>query len=148
MKSYLFKLSLSLLLLITASFFCAAQSADDIVFENSTQKFKKVAEGHQLTFKYIFSYSGKESLTIIQPKVDCSCTEVILPEEKIKSGKTYTIIIKFDTNDKIGWQEREVMIQFYNIITDTLYFEQQLVFKGVVKASKATKEAYKASKKK
>jgi hypothetical protein len=147
MKSYLFKLSLSLLLFITASFFCAAQTADDIKFEKETQKFKKVDEGHQLTFNYVFSYSGKETLTIIEPKVDCSCTEVILPEEKIEPNKTYTIIIKFDTHDKIGWQERKVNIQFVSISMDSKAIEKILIFKGMIKASKATKESYKANQK-
>lgn len=143
MKSYLFRLSLSLLLYLTASFFCAAQSADDIHFKKSTLKFKKVDEGLQLTFNYDFQYSGKEPLTIIEPKVDCSCTEVILPEGKIETGKTYTITIKFDTNDKIGWQERNVLIQFTSDLMDSQSISKTLIFKGMIKASKATKEAYK-----
>ena len=148
MKSSLFKLSLSLLLFLTASFFCSAQSVKDIVFETTTQKFKKVAEGIPLTFTYNFKYLGNMPITITPPKVDCSCTEVILPKGKIESNKTYTIIIKFDTNDKIGWQERTVLIQFVSDINATQVLDVKLIFKGMIKASKATKEAYKANKKK
>lgn len=147
MKSYLFRLSLSLLLFITASFFCAAQTADEIKFEKTTQKFRKLDEGHQVTLNYVFTYSGNEILTIIPPEVDCSCTKVILPKGKIEPKKTYTITIKFDTNDKIGWQEREVLIQFFSDLMDSNFIEKKLVFKGMVKASKSTKETYKKGKK-
>lgn len=136
------------MLFLATSFFCIAQTTTDITFEKSTQKFKKLDEGHQVTLNYVFNYSGNEILTIIPPKVDCSCTQVILPEGKIVPGKTYTITIKFDTNDKIGWQEREVIIQFTSDIMDSNVIEKKLVFKGIVKASKATKKAYKANQKK
>jgi hypothetical protein len=148
MKSNLFRLGLSLLLFITASFFCSAQSVDQIKFKNPTHKFKKVAEGHQLVFTYNFSYSGTDQLTILEPKVDCSCTEVILPKEKIKAGKIYSIIIKFDTHHKIGWQEREVLIQFTTDIKKKSTIDKKITFKGMIKASKPTKEAYKANKRK
>lgn len=146
MKSNLFKNSLSLLLILVASF-SFSQTSDDIKFEKTTQKFMRVDEGHQLTFTYNFTYAGENDLNIIPPKIDCSCTSVILPEGKIKSNSTNTITIKFDTNDKIGYQEREVLIQFVSNTMDSS-IDKKLVFKGVVKASKATKEAYKKNKKK
>ena len=147
MKSYLFKINLSLLLILVASF-SFAQIADDIHFEKTTQKFMRVDEGHQITLTYNFTYSGQFDLTIVPPKVDCSCTTIILPEGKIKPNSTNTIIIKFDTKGKIGYQEREVNIQFVSDLMDSRFIEKKLIFKGVVKASKATKKAYKLNKKK
>ena len=146
MKSILFKINLSLLLILVASF-SFAQTSADITFEKTTQKFKRVDEGHRLTFTYSFFYSGKINLSIISPKVDCSCTTVILPEGKIKPNSKNTITIKFDTKDKIGYQEREVVIQFVSDTMDSRSIDKKLVFKGVVKASQATKEAYKKNKK-
>jgi hypothetical protein len=147
MKRNLFKNSLSLLLILVASF-SFAQKSDEISFEKSTQKFIKVDEGHQLTFTYNFTYTGKIDLSIVPTKVDCSCTTVLLSTEKIKPGSTNTITIKFDTNDKIGYQEREVSIQFISDAMDSRSIYKKLVFKGVVKASKATKKASKLNKKK
>jgi hypothetical protein len=147
MKSNLFKNSLSLLLILVASF-SFAQTSDEISFEKTTQKFIKVDEGHQLTFTYNFSYTGKNDLNIIPPKVDCSCTTVLLPEGNIKPNTTNAITIKFDTNDKIGYQEREVTIQFVSDAMDSKSIDKKLIFKGVIKASKATKKAYKLNKKK
>jgi hypothetical protein len=147
MKSNLFRLSLNLLLILAASF-CFGQNPNEIKFEKPVQKFRKVDEGHQLTFTYFFTYFGKEKLSIIPPKVDCSCTKVILPKGEIESEKTYFIVIKFDTKDKIGYQEREVTLQFVSDKMDSTSIEKKITFKGVVKASKATKKAYKENKKK
>lgn len=105
----------------------------------------RVDEGHQITLTYNFTYNGTIPLSIMPPKVDCSCTVVILPENKIEPNSTNAIIIKFDTKDKIGYQEREVLIQFTSDAMDSRSIDVTLIFKGVVKASKATKEAYKNS---
>ena len=147
MKSNLFKIYLSLLLSLVASF-SFGQTSEDILFEQSTQKFVRSAEGRQITLIYSFTYVGKTYLKIIPPKVDCSCTEVILPENNIQPNSTNTVIIKFDTSDKIGWQERHVILNFTCDQIQGEPIEKKLTFKGSVKASKATKAAYKENKKK
>ncbi len=147
MKSNLFKINLSLLLLLVASF-CFAQSSDDLQFEKTTQKFIKVDEGHQITLTYNFTYTGQVDLKITPPKVDCSCTEVVLPGNKIQPNSTNSIKIKFDTSNKIGWQERDVILQFTSDLMNSQSIEKKLTFRGMVKASKATKAAYKANKRK
>ena len=105
----------------------------------------RVDEGHQITLNYIFAYKGKIPLHILEPKVDCSCTQVLYPKENIKSDSTYSITIKFNTTNKIGWQERDVIIQFISETKNDSDISQKLTFKGMVKASKATKAAYKLS---
>jgi hypothetical protein len=146
MKSYLFKINLSLLLILVASF-SFAQISSDIKFDKTVRKFKKVDEGHILTFTYTFTYSGEFKLNIIPPKVDCSCTIVKLPEGDIQPNSTNTITIKFDTKDKIGYQLREVELHFVSDMMDSRAIEKKLYFKGVVKASQATKKAFKEKKK-
>ena len=106
----------------------------------------KVDEGHQITLEYRFTYSGEFPLTIVPPKVDCSCTEVILPDTDILPNSTYTIKIKFDTKDKIGYQEREVYLHFVSDLMDSRFIEKKLVFKGMVKPTKETKSKYKKNK--
>ena len=108
----------------------------------------RVDEGHQITLTYNFTYSGTFPLSIIPPTVDCTCTEVVLPKDKIQPQSSNVIKIKFDTNGKIGFQERDVVIQFVSDAMDSRSIEKKIVFKGVVKASKATKESYKLNKKK
>ena len=135
-----------MLLLLVASF-SFAQKNSPITFKNSTQKFKKVDEGKQVELVYKFSNYGKFVLNIIPPEVDCSCTEIIIPEYGITAGAKDSIIIKFDTNDKIGWQEHNIILQFKaDLLPKPI--EKRITFKGMVKASKATKEAYKLNQKK
>jgi hypothetical protein len=145
LKNKFFKILLSLLLILVASF-SFGQNSDLIKFEKTTQKFMRTDEGHQITLNYPFTYIGEIPLHILEPKVDCSCTEVVYNKETIKPNSTDTITIKFNTADKIGWQERDVIIQFISDIKDSKTLDQKLTFKGAVKASKATKAAYKLSK--
>lgn len=142
MKSNLFKVSLSLLLLTVASFSFAQKEAD-IKFEKLKQTFKKIEEGHQVTLNYIFTYSGTLPLTILPPEVDCSCTSVILPKDKIEPNTTYTIVVKFDTKDKIGYQDRDIVIQFVSDAMDSRTIKKTITFKGMVKATKESKAKYK-----
>ena len=146
MKSYLFKINLSLLLILVASF-SFGQKADPITFEKRTQKFGKVNEGKVIELVYRYHNYGKHVLSINPPKVDCSCTEVIIPD-KIRSGGKDSLTIKFNTKDKIGFQERTVVLQFVNALNPSTPIEKKITFKGTIIASKETKRIYKENKKK
>ncbi|MCB9360099.1 MAG: DUF1573 domain-containing protein [Flavobacteriales bacterium] len=142
MLSNFIKFSLSLLLFSVAGF-SFSQTAEDIVFEKSIQKFMKVDEGHQITLTYNFTYKGVTPLQLLSPKVDCDCTSVEIPKEDIKQNNSYQIIVHFNTNDKIGFQERPIKLTFLST-ENNLKIEKEIVFKGMVKASKETKEKYKS----
>ena len=147
MKSLLFKFSISLLLVSVASF-SFSQRSEEITFLNRVQKFPKTNEGSILRFNYIFNYTGNISLSILPPEVDCSCTTVLLPKNNIQLNSIDTIKVSFDTNHKIGYQERNIIIKFITEKSGPPVIEKEIIFKGVVKASQATKKAYKLSKKK
>lgn len=144
MKSKLFKINLSLLLLLVASF-SFAQNPDDLQFEKTTQKFKRVDEGQQVTLTYNFTYSGKVNLTMSPPQVDCSCTEVILSKSEIKPNSKNSLQVKFNTKDKIGWQERAITLSFISVQHRSI--EKKIIFKGAVKATRASKKAYRLRRK-
>ena len=136
------KFSLSLLLFSVAGF-SFSQNTEDIVFDKLIQKFMKVDEGHQITLTYNFTYSGETPLQLISPKVDCDCTSVEIPEEDITQNNSYKIIVHFNTKDKIGFQERPIKLIFLSTTDRNVKTEKEIVFKGMVKASKETKEKYK-----
>tara|TARA_R110001592_G_scaffold126028_2_gene336544 strand:+ start:2668 stop:3102 length:435 start_codon:yes stop_codon:yes gene_type:complete len=142
MLSNFIKFSLSLLLFSVAGF-SFAQTAEDIVFEKSTQKFRRVDEGLQITLTYNFTYKGKTPLQLISPKVDCDCTSVEIPEEDIIPNNSYKVIVHFNTKDKIGFQERPIKLTFLSTTDRNKKIEKEIVFKGMVKASKETKAKYK-----
>ncbi len=141
MNNNLFKLTLSLLLLLVASF-SFGQNPKEIVFEKKVHRFKKVDEGKVLTFKYIFNYTGKYPLTILPPKVDCSCTEVLLPKQPILPNTSDTVTVIFNTKDKMDYQVRDVKLHFISDLMDSTYIEKKITFKGMVKATEATKAIY------
>lgn len=135
------KIKLSLLLILATSFSFAQKS--EFQFEKTKQSFKKVAEGEIVTLDYYFEYLGKDTLIMLPPEVDCSCTEVELKNaDKIIPHQKYVLQVVFNTNDKIGYQEREVGLIFV-AQSSKKQLKQKLIFRGVVKASKATKEKYK-----
>lgn len=105
----------------------------------------KVDEGHQITLTYNFTYNGKIPLQLISPKVDCDCTSVEIPEENIIQSNTYKIIVRFDTKDKIGFQERPIHLTFLSKENNNLKINKTIIFKGMVKASKETKAKYKSN---
>ncbi|MDF1673968.1 MAG: DUF1573 domain-containing protein [Vicingaceae bacterium] len=131
------------MLLLTVASFSFSQKEADIKFEKLKQTFKKVEEGHQVTLNYIFTYSGTIPLTFLPPEVDCSCTSVILPKDKIEPNTTDTILVKFDTKDKIGYQDRDIEIQFVSDAMDSRTIKKTITLKGIVKATKESKAKYK-----
>ncbi|MCB0403077.1 MAG: DUF1573 domain-containing protein [Flavobacteriales bacterium] len=145
MKSYLFKLSLNLLLILVAGFSFAQTSP--VKFEKKALSFGKVQEGEAVRLTYYFRNLGKHVLSIVPPQVDCSCTEVVIPETNIAGGARDSVVVLFNTNDKIGYQQREVMLQFTSDFMDSQSINEKIIFKGVVKATDATKERYKDGKK-
>lgn len=134
---------ISLLLLLTTSFSFAQKNI--LEFKQKKQSFQKVAEGEIITLSYYFDYHGEDTLTMLPPKVDCTCTEVELVNATIFQNQTNLIRVTFSTDQKIGYQEREIDLIFMSTTTNKKY-EQKLIFKGVVKASKSTKENYKHNK--
>lgn len=127
--------------MLTTSFSFAQKI--ELQFEKTKQSFKKVNEGAIVTLDYYFEYFGNDTLSMLSPEVDCSCTEIKLENaDKIIPNQKHSLQVIFNTNDKIGYQEREVGLIF-TTKKSTNQLKQKLIFRGVVKASKATKEKYK-----
>lgn len=132
--------------MLVASFsFC---QTDVVKFDKKSIKFSKVDEGKKITLTYHFRNLGKHTLTLLPPEVDCSCTEVTIPENTIAGGDRDSIVVHFDTKDKIGYQERDVKLNFVSDFMDGKSIEKKITFKGVVKTSKTTKEVFKTNNRK
>ena len=104
--------------------------------DKKTLKFDKVNEGELVTLLYTFTNESNQPVIFKDFKTACHCTKAILPKTPITPNQKGEIKITFDTNKKIGYQERIV-----TIITNL--GEYELKFKGVVNASKETIEEYK-----
>jgi hypothetical protein len=118
--------------------FC--QKNTSLYFQDKIIKFEKVEEGELLEFEFPFTNKGNESVVFLDYKTTCTCTRTIFPKEPIQPNAAGKIIVIFNTNNKIGYQQREV-----EIITSKGNYT--LVFKGIVKATKETKEEFRKGKK-
>lgn len=134
-KYILFK---GLLLFSVSLSFC--QKNTSVFFEKKVIKFEKVDEGKLLEFEFPLINKGNEPVVFFDYITSCPCTKAILPKEPMPPKTESKIIETFDTNNKIGYQQREVEI----VTSDGKY---TLIFKGVVKASLETKEEFRRSKK-
>lgn len=70
----------------------------------------KIVEGDTLFIDYTFTNTGEAPLIISNYEVACSCTEVIFPQEPILPGKEGNIKVSFDSDDKIGYQDRTISL--------------------------------------
>ena len=98
-----------LTILILNSALSIAQQAE-FKFQDKVQRLGKVIEGEIIESSFSFTNVGDEPLIITDCEVACECTEVIFPKEPILPGESKEIIVKFDTNGKIGYQDRTITI--------------------------------------
>ena len=100
---------LLLLIFIFNSALGYAQQAE-LKFSDKIHRFGKVIEGEQLQYNYQFTNNGDAPLVFLKYEVACPCTIAIMPEAPILPGEDSNILLKFDTTDKIGYQDRTVKI--------------------------------------
>jgi len=74
-------------------------------------KFPKTAEGILLKHTYLVTNTGDAPLIILDYKVSCSCTKVILPTKPILPGETFDLVVTFDTNGKYNFQDRIIYLK-------------------------------------
>lgn len=103
MKKYcLFFISL----LLTLSFFAQPK----VELANKTYKFPKTKEGVQLKHTYQLKNTGDSPLLLENHEVACPCTKAKFPKTPVLPNQTVDIIVTFDTNHKIGWQDRIITL--------------------------------------
>jgi len=75
-----------------------------------TIKFPPTQEGEVLKFSYEVKNTGKAPLEIYSAETECSCTEVILPVDKILPGNFGIVKVIFDTKGKYYSQNRLIYL--------------------------------------
>lgn len=94
------------------TFSTAAAFSQSAVFSVNYRiaKFPKTKEGRLLHYTYLVTNKGKAPLRIYDAKVECSCTQVELPEDEIMPGEKAKIEVYFDTNGKYFFQDRLIIL--------------------------------------
>ena len=98
------------LIIILNSAFLVVQEAEFSFAQKTSHKFEKTKAGPTLSHEFKFTNSGDAPLIITDYKVACKCTRAIFKKEPIMPGETSSIHIEFDTEGKIGWQDRVIEI--------------------------------------
>lgn len=114
-------ISISLLFSIN----CIAQPK--LVFSDAKKNFGFVKQGKLIEMKFEFSNEGNQPLVLTESKVECSCTEVVLPKDPIMPKQKSFVLIKFNTLTVFDRQDRIVEIQ-----SNASNNPQKIRFKGVV----------------
>lgn len=98
------------LVFILSSAAAFAQTAEFKFNTPRNLKLAKVPEGEVVAFEYQFTNKGDAPLIISKIEVACPCTKFEYPKTPIKPGETGTIKVTFDTDGKIGYQDRTLLI--------------------------------------
>lgn len=97
------------LILLLNSALASAQVAE-FSFSDPNLRLPKTPEGKVLTFEYPFTNKGTAPLVISEIKVQCTCTKFEFPKEPVMPGASGVIKVTFDTNGKIGYQDRILQV--------------------------------------
>ena len=99
----------------------------NIKFEDKTKRFDRVKAGELLSFDFLYENAGDAPLIISEIKVTCPCTKFTYSKSPLPPGQKDTIHVTFDTNKKIGYQDRTL-----EIYSNSKRSPDKISFKGMV----------------
>ena len=79
-------------------------------FTDTKYSFGKIKEGDIVKHAYHFTNAGKAPLFISKAEVSCGCTVPSFPKEAIPPGGEGDIMVQFDSHNKSGHQQKNVLI--------------------------------------
>ncbi len=84
--------------------------AQKVEIDKKTIKFPKTKEGILLKHKYKITNVGNAPLLLDKYEVACSCTKATFPKTPILPNQSVDVFVTFDTNHKIGFQDRIISL--------------------------------------
>jgi hypothetical protein len=79
-------------------------------FVTEEHDFGKLGQGEKVSFTFKFKNVGKSNLIISDAKATCGCTVADYPRTPVKPGEESGIVITFNTEGKIGIQNKAVTL--------------------------------------
>ena len=79
-------------------------------FSETVHDFGQIKEGDVVTHTFNFTNTGEAPLIIQDAKASCGCTVPSYPKEPIPAGGSGEIVVKFDSSNKPGVQNKTVTI--------------------------------------
>lgn len=96
-------------------------------FDQEVYEFGQVSQGEKVIHDFTFTNIGKADLIITSAQGSCGCTVPEYPQHPIKPGEKGIIHVVFDTNGKIGKQNKTV-----TLVANTIPNTKVLALKGEV----------------
>lgn len=79
-------------------------------FENIVYEFGEITQGEKVQTTFKFTNSGEVDLIISDAKGSCGCTVPVYPRNPIAPGEEAEIEVVFDSNGKMGQQNKTVIL--------------------------------------
>ncbi|MEN9344761.1 MAG: hypothetical protein RLZZ60_230 [Bacteroidota bacterium] len=87
-----------------------SDKAYDVKFDKTFHDFGKATEGDQVETIFVITNVGKEPVIIMSHEVQCGCTTPTYSKEPIMPGQSSNIKVGFNTNGKMGVNDKTVKI--------------------------------------
>lgn len=88
----------------------APADAPVIVFERDIFDFGKIEQGEKVVHEFKFKNTGKSPLIISNATATCGCTIPQIPGEPILPGKDGKINVVFNSEGKMGMQDKVITV--------------------------------------
>ena len=88
----------------------APADAAVITFERDIYDFEKIEQGEKVQHEFKFKNTGKSPLIISNATATCGCTIPETPKEPILPGKEGFIKVVFNSEGKMGMQDKVVTV--------------------------------------
>jgi len=79
-------------------------------FEEESHDFGKIMQGETVSYPFKFRNVGKSDLIISDVSTSCGCTVPSFPKTPIHPGQDGTIKVSFNSAEKHGYQNKNVVI--------------------------------------
>ncbi|RZK46566.1 MAG: DUF1573 domain-containing protein [Pedobacter sp.] len=87
-----------------------AEDAPQMKFEKAIFDFGVIIMGEKVQYDFKFKNTGKTPLIITNAEATCGCTVPEYPKTPIKPGEEGTIRVIFDSQGKMGMQDKQVTL--------------------------------------
>ncbi len=81
-----------------------------LAFEQTKYSFGKIKEGSIVKHAFRFRNAGNAPLLISRAEASCGCTVPSFPKDPIAPGDTSEIVVQFDSHNRHGHQQKNVLI--------------------------------------
>lgn len=103
----------------------------EITFQKTNHDFGKMIQGEVVSYGFKFTNTGDVDLLITKVSTSCGCTVSEYPIDPIKPGETKAVEAKFDSQNRIGFQNKRItVLTNANPAKTNLYIKAEVIKPG------------------